>query len=137
MNLLTSRRLTLLGAVALLAGCATVPPPVMAPAGAYEELEPVFAVSSAYEAISIRVSSNGCTTKGDFTFYVERRGGGAAVAFARTRPDNCRSFARGYAEIVFPFAELGVAPETPLFVLNPFERWYGPGSVAEARGEPR
>ena len=132
----TSRRLMLLGAVALLAGCATTPATV-GPAAAYEELEPVFAVSSAYEAISIRVSSNGCTTRGDFTFYVERRDGGAAVAFARTRPDNCRSFARGYAEIVFPFAELGVAPETPLFVLNPFERWYGPGSVDEARGERR
>ena len=92
----TSRRLMLLGAVALLAGCATNPPAVMAPTSAYEELEPVFAVSSAYEAISIRVSSNGCTTKADFTFYVERRGGGgAAVAFARTNPDNCRSFARG------------------------------------------
>ena len=58
---------------------------------------------------------------------------GAAVAFARTRPDNCKSFARGYAEITFPFAELGVEPETPLFLLNPFERWYGPGSVTEAR----
>ena len=131
------RRLFILAATALLAGCATTPPPVMAPASAYEELEPVFAVSSAYEAISIRVSSNGCTTRADFTFYVERRGGGAAVAFARTKPDNCRSFARGYAEIVFPFAELGVEPQTPLFLLNPFERWYGPGSVAEARGEPR
>ena len=131
------RRLFILAATALLAGCATTPPPVVPPASAYEELEPVFAVSSAYEAISIRVSSNGCTTRADFTFYVERRGGGAAVAFARTKPDNCRSFARGYAEIVFPFAELGVEPQTPLFLLNPFERWYGPGSVAEARGEPR
>ena len=43
----------------------------------------------------------------------------ASVAFARKRLDICRSFAAAHADLDFSFEELGVAPNTLLFVLNP------------------
>jgi hypothetical protein len=42
------------------------------------------------------------------------------VAFARKRVDTCRSFAAGHADLVFTLQELGIAPNVPVFVLNPF-----------------
>jgi hypothetical protein len=132
-----NRRLVLTLAAVALASCATTASPqraVVAPsAQPYAELEPIFAVSSAYEAISIRVSSNGCTTKADFVFHVERRDGSASVAFARRRLDTCKSFAAGHTDLIFTFEELGLPARQPLFVLNPFEPWFGPKSVETLR----
>jgi hypothetical protein len=123
-------------AVFALAGCASTPATEsvvrIAPAP-LEELEPIFAASSAYEAISIRVSSNGCTAKGDFVFHVEKREGSASVAFARRRTDTCKSFAAGHTDLIFTFEELGVPARQPLFVLNPFEPWMGPRRVEGLR----
>jgi hypothetical protein len=124
-----NRRLFLVAALAL-GGCATVTgPPAVAPApGALAELEPLYSAQAGREALTIRVSSNGCTVKADFAFYEERRSGAVTLAFARKRVDMCRSFAMGQQEIAFSWAELGIDPRTPVFLLNPLTTWTGPGS---------
>jgi len=124
-----TRRLLTLVALTVLGGCATPPPRVLAPAGApLEELEPLYALSAGREALTIRVASNGCTKKEDFAFFVEMKGQAATVAFGRKRLDDCKSFAMGHADLAFTYAELGVAPRTPIFLLNPLIPWTGPGS---------
>ena len=80
------------------------------------------------DALTVRVASNGCTAKPDFTFYLELRAGAVTIAFARKRVDMCRSFAMAQQEISFSWAELGVDPKTPVFLLNPLTAWTGPGS---------
>ena len=121
-----NRRLFVLAALAL-TGCATAGPPRVAPAAsAMAELEPLYSADAGRDAITIRVSSNGCTAKVDFAFLVERKGDAVTVAFGRTRIDTCRSFAMGHTDLAFSWAELGVAPRTPIFLLNPLIAWTGP-----------
>ena len=97
----------------------------MAPLG---ELEPLYRADAGREAITISVSSSGCTTKSDFAFHVEQSGGATTLAFARRRLDTCKSFAMGRTDLTFTWVELGVAPRTPVFLLNPVTAWTGPGS---------
>ena len=123
-----NRRAFLLSTLAL-AGCATVAPPSVAPAAAgLAELEALYRADAGREALTISVSSNGCTAKADFTFYVERKGQAVSVAFARKRLDPCKSFAMGKTDLSFTWAELGVEPRTPVALLNPLVGWAGPGS---------
>ncbi|HEY0436242.1 MAG TPA: hypothetical protein VGC92_06360 [Phenylobacterium sp.] len=122
-----NRRLFLLASLAL-GGCATVAPQPAGPPPPLAELEPLFSAVAGREALTIRVSSNGCTAKPDFAFYLERRGGTASLAFARKRVDTCKSFAMGQTEIAFTWAELGLDPKAPVFILNPVTAWTGPGS---------
>ena len=121
------RSLFLLAALAL-AGCATAPKPIVEPVAAMAELEPLYAASAGREALRIRVSSNGCTAKEDFVFYVERKAGSVSLAFGRKRPDSCKSFAIGSKELAFTWAELGLEPRAPVMLLNPLTAWAGPGS---------
>lgn len=122
-----NRRLFVLAALAL-CGCATPPHPIIAPAGsALAELEPLYRADGGREALTISVASNGCTAKADFAFYVERKGEAVTLAFGRKRLDTCRSFAMGKTDIAFTWAELGVPPRTPIFLLNPLLAWTGPG----------
>jgi hypothetical protein len=123
-----NRRLFLVAALAL-GGCATVTQtPAVAPApGALEELEPLYSAQAGREALTIRVASNGCTAKADFTFYLERRGEAVALAFGRKHVDACKSFAMGQTELAFTWEELGLASRAPVFLLNPLAAWTGPG----------
>lgn len=112
-----------------LVGCATAPPPtIQAPPGsAFQELEPLYLARAWRDALTVRVASNGCTAKADFAFYVEPKGDAVTLAFARKRIDTCKSFAAGHADLTFTWAELGLAPRTPVFLLNPLVAWTGPG----------
>lgn len=122
-----NRRFFVLAALAL-AGCATAPPPrILAPPGAgLAELEPLYLARAERDTLTIRVSSNGCTAKADFTFYVERKGEAATLAFGRKRVDRCRSFAAGHADLSFTWEELGLPAHAPVFLLNPLVSWPGP-----------
>lgn len=123
-----NRRLLILASAAVLAGCVTTrPPPIIAPGSSLAELEPLYAARAGRDAITIRVSSNGCTKKEDFAFFLERKGEALTLAFGRRKLDTCRSFAMGSAEITFTYAELGVGPRATVFILNPFVPWTGPG----------
>jgi len=121
-----NRRVVLLLGLGLLAGCATTPVAVE-PSGPLAELEPLFSARAGREALTIEVSSNGCTHKADFAFYLERKAGTPAVAFARKRLDTCRSFAPGKAALSFTWTELGLAARESVFLLNPVTPWFGPG----------
>ena len=138
-----NRRVVLLSALAL-AGCATsvrvappsvtpapppAPPRVSAPSGApMPELESLYSAVAGRDGLTIQVASNGCTAKGDFAFYVERKGPAVTLSFARKTLDTCKSFAMGKTTLSFSWAELGVEPRTPLFLLNPLVAWTGPGT---------
>ena len=122
-----NRRIFTLAALAL-AGCATPARPVLAPTGSgLAELEPLYRAEAGLDALIISVASNGCTEKGDFAFYVERTGEAVALAFGRRRIDTCKAFTMGRTDLSFSWAELGVAPRTPVFLLNPLVGWVGPG----------
>ena len=124
------RRLFLFAAL-MLGGCVTAPPaprvtPAVTPLG---ELEPLYSAVAGRDTLTIRVASNGCTAKGDFAFFVERRGDAVTLAFGRRRLDVCQAFAMGQSELTFSWAELGLAPRTPVFLLNPLIAWAGPGTL--------
>jgi hypothetical protein len=122
-----NRRVLLLAALAL-CGCATTAPPVVEPAAApLAELEPLYRADAGREALTISVASNGCTTKADFAFYLERQGQAVTLSFGRKRLDACKSFAMGRTDLTFTWDELGVEPRTPIFLLNPLLAWTGPG----------
>ena len=55
-------------------------------------------------------------------------GGATTLAFGRKRIDPCKSFAMGRTDLVFTWAELGVAPRAAVVLLNPLTAWTGPGS---------
>ena len=116
------RRVFFLSALALV-GCAADRPTMRAAFPVLAELEPIYRADARREAMVISVASNGCTARADFTFHVETRGGAATIAFARTRLDTCQSFAMGRTELTFTWAELGVAPRTPVVLLNPLIQW--------------
>jgi hypothetical protein len=123
-----NRRLFLLAALAL-CGCTTTAPPVVAPATVpLAELEPLYRAEAGRETLTISVASSGCTAKADFAVHVEKKGGAVTLAFGRKRLDTCKSFAMGRTELTFTWAELGVEPRTPVFLLNPLTAWTGPGS---------
>ena len=122
-----NRRVFTLAGLAL-SGCATAARPTVAPStSGLSELEPLYRAEAGRDALTISVASNGCTEKGDFAFYVERTGEAVALAFGRKRIDTCKAFAVGRTDLTFTWLELGVAPRTPVFLLNPLVGWVGPG----------
>ncbi|MDO9222803.1 MAG: hypothetical protein Q7U20_03725 [Caulobacter sp.] len=123
-----NRRVFLIAGALLLSGCITAR--VAAPVGAgFDLLEPVYTVSTDRNVLAIRVASNGCTTKEDFAFFVEKTPAGARVAFGRKRLDTCRTFARGRVELTFTWEELGLDGGSGVFLANPLAPWTGPGSL--------
>lgn len=117
------RNLILLGAFAL-AGCATTRRPASTPALLstsdiiFQALEPLVAVSTGPGELVIRMASNGCAAKADIAFHVEMRNGAAYVAFARRAVKDCPLDAPT-ADLAFKSRELGLGPDTPIFLLNP------------------
>ena len=126
-GVMTRRFLMMASMAALLAGCATAPPPpILAPAGLpLAELEPLYAAEAGRRELTIKVASNGCTTKADFAFYVERQGEAVTLAFGRKRVDGCQSLVAGHVELAFSYAELGLQSRDPVFLLNPLIAWQG------------
>ncbi len=116
-----TRRLLLFASLAVLAACATTPRLVSAPSGAgFELLEPILAARAGADGVTIRVRSHGCTAKADFVFHLERLGDGQSLAFGRRRVDVCKTPDAAPADVTFSYAELGIDPARPIFILNPF-----------------
>jgi hypothetical protein len=126
-----TRRAWIIASLAALGACASLPPPAPAPAPppappsipsppqpVFELLEPLLGVRAFAEGLVIRVRSNGCTTKADFVFYVDRRGPTPTLAFGRRRVDACKAPSTPL-ELFFSFAELGLAQNAPVVVVNP------------------
>jgi len=114
------RRLLAAGLFLALGGCAgrggvTL---VMRPGREAGELEALNAVEADSAGLSFRVVSTGCTSRSDFTFYVDRSGPQPAVAFARKRLDACRQ-APTTVTLLFSYQELGVPGRGRLALLNP------------------
>ncbi len=82
------------------------------------ELETLGGVEADATGLTLRVASTGCTSRDDFTFYVDRSGAQPAVAFARRRLDLCRR-ARTTTAVRFSYQDLGVPGHGRLAVLNP------------------
>jgi len=117
------RRALLLGGL-LAAGCGWVVTPRAQTANAeagLELLEPIYAVSATPTGLSVRIATNGCTTKSDLAFYVRHSDSQTTIAFGRRQAERCkpRSAPAGQVDLAFSYVELGVAPGTPLAVLNP------------------
>ena len=80
----------------------------------------MLAASSGPAGVTIRVRSMGCTAKADFAFFIERKGAGETLAFGRKRADACKG-PGGAVDITFSYAELGLDPAGPVFLMNPLE----------------
>jgi hypothetical protein len=102
-----------------LSGCATAPALMSSSATTFEELEPLYRAEAGRRGLTIDVASNGCTAKGDFSFYLERVGDAVALAVGRKQVDACSGAARGLVTLSFTWAELGIARRTKVFLLNP------------------
>lgn len=112
-----TRRHALLAALFLVSACATKAV-YSSPDAGMVELEPLLGAEVRADALMIRVASNGCTSKGDFVFFVERQGDKAAVAFGRKRIDVCKA-APQPLEIAFSYEELGLKPSQAVAIVNP------------------
>ncbi len=86
--------------------------------GETAELEALKSITAGPEGLTLRVASSGCTRKEDFAFYLDRAATPPTVAFARKRVDSCHGASEEVA-LTFSYAELGVAAEGRLAVLNP------------------
>lgn len=91
---------------------------LIAAAGEPGELEALDAATADARGLTLRVASHGCTTKADFTFYIDRAGREPAIAFARKRLDICRA-APGLAELSFSYGDLGLSGDGAVRLLNP------------------
>jgi hypothetical protein len=92
-----------------------------APEPAPAELEPVHKVVADKRGLTIRVTTRGCTRKADFAHFTEPKGQTTTIAFARKRLDRCGQRA-GQMDLLFSYAELGLARDQPVMVLNPVVR---------------
>jgi len=114
-----SRRLIVLGGVALLAsGCATRPR-LLVSAQTWPELEPLMAVTAGHAGLTIRMASRGCTVRGDVVFRVDRSRDRAVIAFARRRLETCRPGEAGFVDLTFSYDELGIRRGERIGVANP------------------
>lgn len=118
--ILHRRRLLAAGLFLALGGCAGRGGVTLVAGGrnAPAELEALSALEADATGLTLKVASTGCTTRDDFTFYVDRSGPQPTVAFARKRLDLCRR-ARTTADVRFSYQELGVPGHGRLAVLNP------------------
>jgi hypothetical protein len=114
------RRLLTAGLLLALSGCVGRGGVTLVAGGrnAPAELEALSAIEADATGLTLKVASTGCTTREDFTFYVDRSGPQPTVAFARKRLDLCKR-TRTTADVRFSYQELGVPGQGRLAVLNP------------------
>jgi len=114
------RRLLAAGLFLALGGCAGRGGVTLVGGGrnAPAELETLGGLQADASGLTLTVASAGCTSRDDFTFYVDRSAAPPAVAFARKRLDVCRRPSTT-AVVRFSYQELGLSGRGRLAVLNP------------------
>lgn len=112
-----TRRHALLAALLLVSACATKAV-YSSPDAGMVELEPLLAAEVLDDSLIIRVTSNGCTAKADFAFFVERAGNRVAVAFGRRKIDVCKAAPQAM-DIAFSYSELGLKRGQSVAIVNP------------------
>ncbi len=80
--------------------------------------EKIFDYTVSAHGISVRVPSNGCTWRGSFSLEKAVHGGLRTVRFLREIPDQCRAYLPGGVSLRYSYAELGLEPSRPFFILN-------------------
>jgi len=118
---LDRRGLLATGLLLALGGCATRRGVTLVAVRMEEagELETLSAVTAGPDGLTLRATSNGCTRKEDFVFYVDHAATPPTVAFARKRLDGCPARTSGGATLTFSYGELGLTGHGRLAVLNP------------------
>jgi hypothetical protein len=114
------RRLLAAGLSLALGGCAGRAGVILVGGGrdAPAELETLSGLQADASGLTLTVASAGCTSRNDFTFYVDRSAAPPTVAFARKRLDSCRR-PPTTAAVRFSYQELGLSGRGRLAVLNP------------------
>ena len=72
---------------------------------------------------SVRMNSNGCTTKDTVEARVERDGARTKIAVVRLKPDNCKALMREGVWLTWSLQELGLAKDQVVEVQNAFMPW--------------
>lgn len=95
-----------------------------APAASVEletrELESVHGVRFERDQAVVRVTSNGCTEKSDFSVEIVDGGDMAGeMTLIRNEPDHCRALIAEGVELSWTYAELGLERGAALVLANP------------------
>jgi len=92
-----------------------------APQVSGQEVETLLGFHTSENKLIFQVQSHGCTDKGDFDLRVMRADGsaGVSVTLMRRKPDTCKGFFRGGAEISFSREELGLTSDATVRTTNP------------------
>jgi hypothetical protein len=84
------------------------------------ELESVHGVRFERDQAVVRVTSNGCTEKSDFSVQIVDGGDMAGeMALVRDEPDPCRALIAEGVELSWTYAELGLERGAALVLANP------------------
>lgn len=85
------------------------------------QLEPIHAAAITRDLAVFRVSSNGCTDKGDLAAIVNRVGDGSIITLRRIEQDECETPVIDGVEVIWSFEELGLTPGSRVSVNNPYQ----------------
>ncbi|MFN3536972.1 MAG: hypothetical protein ACK4Y4_05950 [Brevundimonas sp.] len=84
------------------------------------ELESVHGVRFERDQALVRVTSNGCTDKSDFSVEIVDGGAMAGeMTLVRSEPDHCRALIAEGVELSWTYAELGLERGAALVLANP------------------
>ena len=76
-------------------------------------------VTTGRHGLTLHMASQGCATRADVVFRLDRSSGGAVIAFARRRLETCRLGEPGTVDLMFSYDELGLRPGERFVVANP------------------
>lgn len=85
------------------------------------QMEPVHAAVIAHDQALFRVTSNGCTAKGDLTPVVRQGRDEAVITLRRIKEDRCQRPVADGLEVSWTFEEMGLASGTRVSVENPYQ----------------
>lgn len=103
-----------------LSGCVREPGALVRTEGMPGQLEPIHAAAFTRDLAVFRVSSNGCTDKGDVKPFITRLKDSAVITLRRLGEDRCAHPVKGGVQMEWTFQELGLPPGVNVVVNNPY-----------------